>query len=341
MLKSTPILSKVAATLLLLILTTACTTTDQSEPQVTQSTSGEIAEESENVEEEVSDDPGKNDQKVTEKMNYYVGCVNDVSNEIYEGRDRYFERVDPEVGPVGDKVFIWINDLGFADLDSCYEGVEKANAINVETQLNPLAESYVEAVKALNPILEEGNKFYSQDDYRDDPDGSQSQDLHNRYMEALNNFEAKDKALRDEMDKLKKAMDEKLLEELKNEGDPFGYLNQKLMIDAQSLLDTGNKESFAEIDLDQLTTDLNTYENTMNEITTYVQENPSVIELMPSYNHFLDHSAQYFFGEAKNLMRDKRDGTATTESQQISSINQLINSYNSFIESANRMMGYY
>src|ERR1700752_1158714 len=104
---------------------------------------------------------------LTEKLNAYVGCINRLSERSYESRRRYFSWVSKN-GPTGKERIIY-GTYTIYDTADCRKNVEKANNLEPrDAELEAAASAYVEAVTKLEPLLQEADDYYSQENYKDD-----------------------------------------------------------------------------------------------------------------------------------------------------------------------------
>ena len=130
----------------------------------------------------------------TEKMNAYVGCINRLSERSYNSRKRYFSWVSKN-GPTGKERIIY-GTYTIYDTSDCRKNVEKANALEPrDAALEAAASAYADAVSKLEPLLNEADDYYKQENYKDDK-MAKGRALHPRLIAAWDAFASADKALR-------------------------------------------------------------------------------------------------------------------------------------------------
>jgi hypothetical protein len=232
-----------------------------------------------------------------EKLNAYVSCINRLSARSYDSRSRYFSWVSKN-GPTGKERIIY-GTYTIYDTSDCRKNVEKANALEPrDAELEAAASAYVAAVSALEPLLQEADDYYKQQDYKDDR-MAKGRALHPRLIAAWDTFASADKALRANLD----AIDEKrsmarlaAIEE--KEGRKARYHVEALMMKAKVLARTSDA---AKLDLAAITVALNDYESLVKGAEEFSGSGEGKIGSM-----FVG-SAKSLLVTGKQLMRRIRD----------------------------------
>jgi hypothetical protein len=138
--------------------------------------------------------PAASPASLTEKLNAYVGCINRLSSRSYDSRQRYFSWVGKN-GPTGKERIIY-GLYTIYDTSDCRKAVEKANAIEPrDPELEAAAAAYAAAVSRLEPLLQEADDYYKQENYKDDR-MAKGRALHPRLIAAWDQFASADQALR-------------------------------------------------------------------------------------------------------------------------------------------------
>jgi hypothetical protein len=274
----------------------------------------------------------------SEKINAYVGCINRLSERAHESRARYFSWVGKK-GPTGKERIIY-GTYTIYDTADCRKNVEKANALEPrDAELEAAASAYAEAVATLEPLLQEADDYYSQQNYKDDR-MARGRALHPRLVAAWDAFASADQKLRSGVETINdKRAAERLAEIERSEGRKARYHVEALMIHAKRVLRT---QDTAKPDLAAITQALNEYESIVK-----ATEQLSGADGDAKIGSMFIGSAKSFLTTAKQLMRRIRDKVpySTGDRMMLSSgggwmvegspprllrdYNQLIESYNS------------
>jgi hypothetical protein len=275
---------------------------------------------------------------LTEKINAYVGCINRLSERSYESRKRYFSWA-AQSGPTGKERIIY-GTYTIYDTTDCKKNVEKANALEPrDAALESAASAYAEAVGKLEPLLQEADDYYKQEDYKDDR-MAKGRALHPRLVAAWDTFANADKALRNGVEAINdKRAAERLAEIEQKEGRKARYHVQAVMIHAKRVLRAQDAEK---PDLAALTQALNEYEALVR-----ATEQASGADGDAKIGSFFIGSAKTFLTSAKQLMRRMRDKTPYSQGDRMmlnagsgwmveGSPQRLMRDYNQLIEAFNR-----
>jgi len=133
---------------------------------------------------------------LTEKLNAYVECINQLSERSYQSRERYFSWA-AKSWPTGKERIIY-GTYTIYDTSDCRKNVEKANALEPrDAELGTSASAYADAVSKLEPLLKEADDYYDQENYNKMAKGKA---LHPRLVAAWDAFASADKNLRSGLD---------------------------------------------------------------------------------------------------------------------------------------------
>ena len=274
---------------------------------------------------------------LTEKLNAYVGCINRLSARSYESRNRYFSWVSKN-GPTGKERIIY-GTYTIYDTSDCKKNVEKANALEPrDAALEGAATAYAEAVGKLEPLLQEADDYYKQENYKDDR-MAKGRALHPRLIAAWDAFANADKDLRGGVDAINdKRSAERLAAIEASEGRKVRYYIEALTIQAKRIV---RAEDTAKPDIAAITQAVSEYESLVKGAEQFSGDGEAKIGSM-----FIG-SAKSFLTSAKQLMRRIRDKTPLSQGDRmminagggemiegtpqrlLRDYNQLIQSYNS------------
>jgi hypothetical protein len=282
---------------------------------------------------------GSVDQALTEKLNAYVGCINRLSERVYESRARYFSWVNQKKGPTGKERIIYGLYTIYESAD-CKAGVAKANELEPDDKdLESAASAYAEAVGALEPLLKEADDYYEQENYKDDK-MAKGKELHPRLVAAWDAFAAADRRLRDGVETIQdKQAEDKLAEIERTDGKNAVYHVQSLMIDAKRVMRT---QSADKPDLARITDAVAAYEAIVKATEAYADANKD-----SKIGSSFVGDAKSFLVSAKQLLRRVRDKTPYSQGDKMmlnagsgwmveGSPPRMMRDYNQLVESYNR-----
>lgn len=278
----------------------------------------------------------------TEKLNAYVECMNRLSARSYEFRARYLSWVGKN-GPTGKERIIY-GTYTIYDTSDCRKNVERVNALEPhEAELEAAAAAYVEAVAALEPLLQEADDYYSQENYKDDG-MAKGKALHPRLLAAWGAFSDADTKLRSGVEAIKDRLaEEKLAEIEKAEGRNARYCVEALMIQAKRVL---RSHQTAKPDLAAITQALTDYEASVKAAEKFSGGSGEAGRIGSGFIG----SAKSYLTSAKQLMRRIRDKVPYSQGDRMmldagggwmveGSPARLLRDYNQLIQSYNRGAG--
>lgn len=273
------------------------------------------------------------------KMNAYVECINRLSERAYDSRSRYFSWAGDK-GPTGKERIIY-GTYTIYGTSGCKKNVENANSLDPrQPELEAAASAYVEAVVALEPLLEEADDYYEQEDYKDDK-MAKGKALHPRLVAAWSAFANADQALRAGIDVLQdKLAVEKLAGIESTEGRKERYHIQALMMRAKHVM---RAQSAKPPNLAEITETLAGYEAIVKATEEYADTNPG-----SKIGSGFVGDAKTFLIAAKQLMRRVRDKVPYSSGEKMlldadgggwmveGSPGRLLHDYNELVDSYNR-----
>jgi hypothetical protein len=273
-----------------------------------------------------------------EKLNAYVGCINRLSERAYDSRARYFSWVSKN-GPTGRERIIY-GLYTIYDTSDCRKNVSKANELEPrDATLEAAASAYADAVEKLEPLLQEADDYYSQQDYKDDK-MAKGRALHPRLIAAWEAFASADKALRGGVEAIndRRAV-EKLAEIERSEGRKARYHVEALMIQAKRVLRAQNAEK---PDLAEITQAVSDYESAVK-----LTEQAAGADDGAKIGSMFVGNAKSFLTTAKQLMRRIRDKVPYSQGDRMmlsggggwmveGSPPRLMRDYNQLVDAYNR-----
>jgi hypothetical protein len=245
---------------------------------------------------------------LTAKVNAATACINRLSERSHLSRHRYFSWAHKN-GPTGKERIIY-GTYTIYDTSDCKKAVEKANALEPhEPAFEALAQAYVEAVVALEPLLKEADDYYSQEDYKDDR-MVKGKALHPRLVAAWDAFANADKKLRADLDVLQDKDSARRLAEIeRTEGIKERYHIEAVMISAKRLIRASNATP---PNLAAITEALSDYEAILKATEQYAGANKGA-----KIGSSFVNDAKGFLTTAKQLMRRIRDKTPYSQGERM------------------------
>jgi Protein of unknown function (DUF3829) len=273
--------------------------------------------------------------QLTEKLNAYVGCINRLSARSYESRARYFSWVGKS-GPTGKERIVY-GTYTIYDTSDCRNNVEKANALEPrDLPLEAAAVAYVEAVTKLEPLLNETDDYYKQEDYKDDR-MAKGRALHPRLIAAWEAFASADKTLRSSLETIndRRALERAAAIEAA-EGRKARWHIETLMIQAKRVARASDQ---AKPDVVAITAALAEYEATVKALDGLAAE--------AKLDGFFISGAKAFLNSGKQFMRRIRDHVPLSQGDRMminagggemieGTPQRLMRDYNSLVEAYNR-----
>jgi hypothetical protein len=280
------------------------------------------------------DDPPAAPSQLTEKLNAYVGCINRLSERSYDSRRRYFSWVSKN-GPTGRERIIY-GLYTIYDTSDCRKAVERANTLAPrDAELEAAATAYADAVSKLEPLLQEADDYYSQEDYKDDR-MAKGRALHPRLVAAWDAFQNADTALRTGVETINdRRAQERLAAIEAAEGRKGRYHVEALMIHAKRVV---RASGAAKPDVAALTAALADYEGSVKALE---QAGDAKVD------SFFISGAKAYLVSSKQFMRRLRDKVPYSKGDRMminagggemieGTPQRLMRDYNSLIEAYNR-----
>ncbi|MBK8718886.1 MAG: DUF3829 domain-containing protein [Deltaproteobacteria bacterium] len=113
--------------------------------------------------------PKTDDDRLGEKLQAYIDCINGPATNISDSGKRYFDWIDdPKVGPTGKETSVY-GLYEIRDTKPCLDGIAKAAELEPDdADLEAAAKAFADAVSTAAPLMNEAYKYYDEDNYKDD-----------------------------------------------------------------------------------------------------------------------------------------------------------------------------
>ncbi len=294
--------------------------------------------------------PPTEDQQLTDKLNGYITCTNNVSSRVRDSGDRYFSWVDHEKGLTGEEKHVY-GLYSFPDTKACKEGIAKPkDLVPDDAEIEKAADAYLAALTELEPAASTANKYYEDEDYKDDK-FAKGKELHPKLEAGFKKFAEADRVLHNLVSKHNDALQLRELERIeKEEGKKLLYHTKKIVTEARHLVEIG-EVPLNELDLEKFTAALDKYEKALDEGEAYAKANESEAGSVSIYSMFLSAATEYKKA-GKSLMRRVRDKEEFTSGDKMflksnpamvdGTPAKLIAEYNDLINSSNNLnWGFY
>lgn len=248
---------------------------------------------------------------LNEKVSHYIECLNASTNRANQSIQRYQSWVnDMSVGPTGKETNVYglysINDSIIKD---CQESISKGIALEPKDEtLDTDAQNYLDALTNLATIVNEADKYYSREDFKDD-DFAKAKEMHPKLAAAFSKFENASDVFSQKIDTIHKQLQAQYLAQLeKSEGKKFQYWKTKTSMDANDLVALIEQETFDVAEANKL---LAEYEASSTELDNYLKSGADDI---PTFGTSMtDDKMENFLKASKARIRRIRDNVAYTE----------------------------
>jgi hypothetical protein len=278
------------------------------------------------------------DAALGNKLGEYISCMNGTSKRVVDSRNRYLSWVkDEKVGPTGKERNIY----GLYDInaDGCFPNLDRAKTMSPALpEVESAAAEYRKALEELDPLVKQANKYYDQDDYKDDK-MAKGKALHPQLMNGFAKFEQVSKGFEDRVTALNDTVMARQLTRL--EKDParrLQYLSQRGLNEAKATIKLIDIAQLKELDQQKYDVALQTYDRTLTELEQYAEKNKAEADKVMRFSSYLS-SCKTFLKAAKDLMRRKRDNKDFNKEFFSSSSPQMVDGHPAqVIEKYNRMI---
>jgi len=258
--------------------------------------------------------PKTEDDRLSEKLQPYIDCINRQSNNVNDSASRYFQWIpDPKAGPTGKE-----NPLGLfeiRDIKPCVDGIAaSADKEPDDTELETTAKAYSDALVAVEAVANPAYKYYDEDNYKDDK-WAKAKEMHPKLVAAFDAFAAADKGMRTAVATRNDALQERDLARVEAEmGKILMWHHKKTMLLAKKVMDTGDvaiEPTFA-LDLATFEPALTEFEAQIDAMNAYAKDHKEEADSLTMFSS-LQSGCEDVKKAAKEMLRRKRDNTAFTK----------------------------
>jgi len=260
--------------------------------------------------------PKTEDDHLAEKLDPYIGCINDFSRRIHDAADRYLSWVNPETGVTGSEKNVY-GVYEVSDPQTCVDGVKTAAGIEPkDADLEAAGQAFADAVVAVHAVVSEAHKYYDEEDYKDDS-FAKGKELHPKLMSAFETFDKADTALRDIVSTQNDALQERDLARIEKEmGKNLMWHNKNIMVLAKKLVREGDVKYAPtfELDLAKFEPLVDEFVSAVETAEKYAEANKEEYDSVSSYSSFISGAGD-LKKAAKEMLRRKRDDKAFTDDE--------------------------
>lgn len=278
---------------------------------------------------------------INEKMGIYIECYNDMDSTIYTSIKSYSAWLaDPRTGPTGKEQYV----SGIIDIDvpynKCQKNITAVSALKPElAPIDKLAVPYINSVIDMKKIISKMNKYYQQQDYKDD-NFAQGKALHAEFLKALTTFEPASEAFSAAIHEVNNRRQEEQLKKIEEqEGKSANYYSLSIMLNSKKINQMLEPDKF---DTDSAMKQVKALGEQIEQLKS------KLAEAQMSNTTFVDAAEQYLLA-AKNRVRRVRDNTPLDDGEAVlmrsapqmvdGSFAKLMSSYNSMVSWFNSSHG--
>ncbi|HEX4336174.1 MAG TPA: DUF3829 domain-containing protein [Polyangiaceae bacterium] len=283
------------------------------------------------------------DSALAEKLSCFIQCFNRLSISVRDAEHRYYGWVDEKTGPTGKEKSV--DGVSVLSPDFSMEKLDKAKSLPPALpDIDAAAEAYRAAANKLNPLVEAANKYYQQNDYKDDK-FARGKAMHAPLVAAFAEFDAADKALSDKVTVMNDALGQRRLAALaKDPKRKIQYLVEQSLADAKKLLPVAAVKKLDDVDEAKLGAAVTTFETSESNLESYASANKAEADKASMLGSTIS-AEKDLLKSSKDLLRRKRDKKdfnkeffAHTDPELVDGHPaQVIKTYNALIEQTNSL----
>ncbi len=223
------------------------------------------------------------DDGLSTKLAFYIDCVNEIDPVVIESRDIYLSNLT-EDRQLDTKKPPRLRVIGYK-LEPCFKGlVEAAKVAPKLADVEAAAVTYKAALDKLEPLLAQADRYYQQNDFKDDA-FAKGQVLHPQILAAYQAFFAARDPLHDSIDKYNKEILARSLARIeKQEGKSLRYYSRRVMNDGSALLDLAMDSA---TDPTKLRDAIEAYKTVYTEMLERANKNPAEVALIRNWSSFI------------------------------------------------------
>ncbi|MDP8099206.1 YiiG family protein [Pasteurella atlantica] len=283
-------------------------------------------------------------QDLSVKTNAYIKCYNGISGRAIDSINRYESWVkDMKKGPTGkERIVYGLYTLHDHVIKDCKENIPVAVAVEPkQEELDQAADNYLKATLTLNEKINEANRYYDRENYKDD-NFAKGKEMHKPLSVAMENFLKAHDELSKQLEEVNNnAMKAQLVEIEKNDGKKFNYWMLSTMIEAKPAVNLLSKEQF---DVEKAKSLISAYENSADKLIEQIKSDTSVEMARYATLPMTIDNYRKALKERMRRVRDKKPYSTGEKMQLNPSSGWMVNgspykvmdTYNKLIEAVNR-----
>ena len=229
--------------------------------------------------------PASADDLLSSKLGFYIDCVNLVDPVVVESKTMYLRQLTeerqidpahpPQAAALGDRI------------DRCFEKIAEGKQTAPQVaDVEAAAAGYETALKQLEPMLVEAERYYRQNDYRHDG-FARGLALHPQILAGFEAFFVARGRLHDAIDEYNRELLVRSVERIeKEEGKSLHYYSRKVMNDAGSLYDLVMDQA---TDPTRLRDAILAYATVFNEMVALADAKPADRNKVKNWSSFQHH----------------------------------------------------
>ena len=259
-----------------------------------------------------------------EKLHAAIECLNWLSANIFEIRDKYLAGVDPKTGASKSKPIM----MGLRSIDPCVRDVKKAGAIKpAVATLDAASAAYVSALEGFEKSYEEIKGYYAKDEQLDDK-GKKAKELHPKLMDSFTAFSAAHKGLSTTVRTLNRQRRvTRLAAREKAEGRNLAVIMDSMMLEAETLVQLATSEG---PELGALDAQIASTGKLVDEVDAYAGAHKDEVRQFGSMANIKNYDKS-FLAASKTVARKLRDKGKPDDSD----YENVSNQYNSLVTNYN------
>jgi hypothetical protein len=232
--------------------------------------------------------------------------MNGASKRVVDSRNRYLSWIaDEQLGPTGKERNIY--GLYDVNTDSCYQALDRAKTLPPALpELESAAEQYRQALGELDPLIDQADRYYRQNDYKDDKMAKGKQ-LHPQLLNAFAKFEQVNKGFEERVTTLNDSVNDRQFARL--EKDPsrrLEYLAQYALYQGKALIRLADIAELKQLDLQKYDVAVQNYDRALRELDGYAASHKPEVAKVSLFSSYVSDSDE-FLKASKELLRRKRD----------------------------------
>jgi hypothetical protein len=260
-----------------------------------------------------------------QKLHAAIECLNWMSGNIFEIRDKYLEGVDPKTGASGARKPVM---MGLHAIDPCVRDVKKADAVKPAVPaLDTASAAYVSALEGFEKTYQEVQGYYAKDEQLDDK-GKKAKELHPKLMDAFTTFSAAHKRLSTTVRTLNRQRRQaKLAAREKAEGRNLAVIMDSMMLQAETLVGMATSDGTEVGALDAQIADTG---KLVDEVDAYAGAHKDEVRQFGSMSNIRNYDKS-FLAASKAVARklhDKNKPTGSDYENVSNQYNSLVTNYN-------------